>query len=112
MIKFNTLKTGILVLVASFLFYCTNDSPTPDLSSGTPPSSNADWLIPANEVRDGGPGKDGIPSVDQPEFELASATTYLEDNDLIVGIKDGNVVRAYPHPVLDWHEIFILDGEN
>ncbi|MEL6863243.1 MAG: DUF3179 domain-containing protein [Bacteroidota bacterium] len=70
-----------------------------------------EWLIPRSEVLSGGPGKDGIPSVDNPQFASVDETTYLSDNDLVIGIKVGDEVRAYSHRVLDWHEIVndILD---
>lgn len=64
-----------------------------------------DWDIPVDDIRDGGPGKDGIPSVDNPQFAKVNATTYLQDEDLVIGIAVGEEVRAYPHPILDWHEI-------
>lgn len=66
---------------------------------------DGDWSIPQDEIRDGGPGKDGIPSVDSPQFSEASAASYLLDEDLVVGYAVGDDVRAYPHPILDWHEI-------
>jgi hypothetical protein len=49
--------------------------------------------------------KDGIPSVDRPQFDPVSATSYVVDDRRVVGIKIGNQVRAYPHQILDWHEI-------
>lgn len=64
-----------------------------------------DWLIPINEVYDGGPGKDGIPALLNPIFVSAQEASYLSDNDLVIGVKIGNEIRAYPHPILDWHEI-------
>jgi len=67
--------------------------------------SSTIWSIPSEEVFDGGPGKDGIPSVDEPKFATATATDYLGDNDLVLGIQVGNEIKAYTHPVLDWHEI-------
>lgn len=76
------------------------------------PQDEGEWLVPKDEVRDGGPGKDGIPSVDNPNFAAASATSYLDDNDLVIGYFDGSsVARAYSHTVLDWHEI-INDAVN
>lgn len=66
---------------------------------------SGDWLIPEDEVQDGGPGKDGIPSVDNPTFIDVSQVSYLNDNDLIVGFERNGVVHGYPHPILDWHEI-------
>lgn len=67
------------------------------------------WLIPSSQIYDGGPGKDGIPALSNPEFISAAGASYLGDNDLVLGVKVGNETRAYPHPILDWHEI-INDG--
>jgi len=74
-------------------------------TSGEPNNSN-EWLYPISEIKDGGPGKDGIPSIDEPNFASAeNASSILSDNLLVVGIKIGDVTRAYPHFILDWHEI-------
>ncbi|TAJ12253.1 DUF3179 domain-containing protein [Marinilabiliaceae bacterium JC017] len=64
------------------------------------------WLVPKNEVVSGGPGIDGIPSVDNPMFtDAAGQESFLKGTDLVVGIKIGDEIRAYPHDILDWHEI-------
>ena len=63
------------------------------------------WSIPNEQVLDGGPGKDGIPSVDNPIFYDISQNTVYEEEDLVVGYKRDTAARAYPHVVLDWHEI-------
>lgn len=64
------------------------------------------WLIPLSQVRDGGPGRDGIPSIDNPKFlNVDEAPGLLRDEVRVVGIKIGNETRAYPHYILDWHEI-------
>jgi hypothetical protein len=68
-------------------------------------SGDPDWLIPKNEVFDGGPGKDGIPALTSPNMVSAQSVTYLTDDDLVLGYKLGDDVRAYPHDILDWHEI-------
>jgi hypothetical protein len=70
-------------------------------------STNNDWLIPVSEVKDGGPGKDGIPSIDDPKFLDVNDTNtnFLIEDDLVIGIIVGNEARAYPHLILDWHEI-------
>jgi len=93
---------------ASFaLLACDNtQQPTPGRGGG----NNQDWLIPEGDVFDGGPGKDGIPSVDSPVFaSVANAPSELLDNSLVVGIKIGDESKAYPHFILDWHEI-VNDG--
>lgn len=74
-------------------------------SSDSPPTSSGEWLIPQSEVFDGGPGKDGIPSIENPKFTVASSVDFLLPDDLVLGIKVGEDIRAYPHPILDWHEI-------
>lgn len=77
-----------------------NQNPNP------PPINDPDWSVPLNEVLDGGPGKDGIPSVDMPEFtDRRGGNAFLRDDELVVGIKIGSETKAYPHQILDWHEI-------
>ncbi|MCH7948130.1 MAG: DUF3179 domain-containing protein [candidate division Zixibacteria bacterium] len=97
-------ETAFVIVVMFLISGCSNEDSS---SLGGASSDPSAWLIPVNEVFDGGPGRDGIPSVDKPVFIAADdpANSYLLDNDLVVGIKIGNVVRAYPHPILDWHEI-------
>lgn len=63
------------------------------------------WLVPSHEVLDGGPGRDGIPPIDNPQFAPAGETEYIPDERRVLGLKRGDDVRAYPHQVLDWHEI-------
>ena len=67
----------------------------------------AEWLLPVNEIYDGGPGKDGIPALTNPVFVKPSEEDgdYLSEDDLIIGLKIGGEVRAYPHSILDYHEI-------
>ncbi len=66
---------------------------------------NGNWIIPENEVLNGGPGKDGIPAIGNPELINASDATYLENSELIMGWVENGEARAYPHEILDWHEI-------
>lgn len=68
-------------------------------------SSGGNWLIPVQEVVDGGPGKDGIPSIEDPSFQSVTDANYVQDDRLVIGVKIGDEVRLYPHQVMDWHEI-------
>jgi len=102
--KYLTINTGIIV--CALLIQSCNDDNGLIGSGGTSPNTNSGgWLIPENEVRDGGPGKDGIPALTNPDFKALSKTDYVSDNDLILGFKSGVNVKAYPHDILDWHEI-------
>ncbi|MEX2575839.1 MAG: DUF3179 domain-containing protein [Halofilum sp. (in: g-proteobacteria)] len=56
--------------------------------------------------RHGGPGKDGIPSIDTPRFwSVDEANAFLEAGDRVIGHYRGGVARAYPQRILVWHEI-------
>lgn len=58
------------------------------------------------KLRSGGPSKDGIPSIDNPEFESAQdANNWLKPDDLVLGFVHTGEVRAYPLRILNWHEI-------
>jgi hypothetical protein len=54
----------------------------------------------------GGPPKDGIPSIDNPQFESADAVgDRLADGDIVFGIVQDGVAKAYPQIILASHEI-------
>ncbi|MBL4646095.1 MAG: hypothetical protein COA52_02290 [Hyphomicrobiales bacterium] len=57
------------------------------------------------EILSGGPPKDGIPSIDNPIFETASAITNIGPQEPVIRVAVGDDIRAYPISVLTWHEI-------
>lgn len=63
------------------------------------------WLVPEKEIRSGGVGKDGIPALSDPNYTPAPKVDFLRDRDLVIGFSNGTTQKAYPHSVLDWHEI-------
>jgi len=95
------LITGLGIVL--FAFNCS--SKEDDSVQPTDKSMSETWLIPEERVLDGGPGKDGIPAINDPKFDKASATTYLSDEDIVIGFKHDGIIKAYPHLILDWHEI-------
>ena len=72
-----------------------------------------DALVPAKQILSGGPGRDGIPSLDYPAFIVARNADYLNEEDRILGIEVNGVARAYPIRILNYHEIVndIVGGE-
>ena len=58
-------------------------------------------------------GLDCIPALTNPAILKASEASYLLDSDLVLGVYQNGVARAYPHPILWWHEIVndTLGGE-
>lgn len=105
-----TFKKQILlgVFIVLLLISCNsmdNQSGSTIFGSRSTPVYSQDWLVPINEVIDGGPGKDGIPALVNPELVLSVDAAYLEDSELVLGYFDGENAIAYPHQILDWHEI-------
>lgn len=60
--------------------------------------------IPVAEILNGGPPKDGIPSIDQPEFMKASAAK-LPDDARVLGVYVNGIAKAYPINIMNYHEI-------
>ncbi len=100
-------KYLVAISVVMMTVGCSDRSETSPLPPGSSssPTSDRSWLIQENEVFDGGPGKDGIPSVDNPRFISTGAVDFMSDNDLILVISVQDEIKGYPHPILDWHEI-------
>jgi hypothetical protein len=62
--------------------------------------------VPLTGFVSGGPGKDGIPALDDPKFEtVAEASTWIEDKEPVIELELEGEARAYPLQVLIWHEI-------
>jgi len=64
-----------------------------------------DSLIPAAKIKRGGPPRDGIPSIDKPEFVEPADAGFLKDKDRVIGVYYKGVAKAYPIKILNWHEI-------
>ncbi|MBI5718728.1 MAG: DUF3179 domain-containing protein [Burkholderiales bacterium] len=61
-------------------------------------------LIPLEAIEQGGPPRDGIPSIDQPRF-VSAARSGLADGDRVLALARSGVARAYPVRILNWHEV-------
>lgn len=97
---------SLLLLLGS----CAKESPIVPINPNHG-YSILDWLVPKADVIDSGVGKDGIPSVDNPQFGTPAEVNPAFDEDLVLGIEHQGEIRAYPVPMLDWHEI-INDNVN
>jgi len=62
--------------------------------------------IELSELRSGGPPKDGIPAIDNPQFvSQDEAVAWLAGQEPIVLLRIGDVARIYPLQILTYHEI-------
>ena len=64
-----------------------------------------DPLIPREKILSGNVVKDGIPSLSNPGFVAGDAADFLEADDRVIGVVAGDVARAYPLQILDFHEV-------
>ena len=93
-----------------------------DPPDGEPPNAPpfGDRVLPlplspaalSDRATDGGPPKDGIPSIDDPKFIEAGDTESPEDDATVLGVVGDDEAKAYPRRVLVQHEIVNdhLDG--
>ncbi|MEX0964126.1 MAG: DUF3179 domain-containing protein [Pseudohongiellaceae bacterium] len=94
---------------------CTR--PAPDLSHGPNfPAVVSGFSIDPSKIQDGGPAPDGIPPLTNPQFTQNFELNGIFPDSLVVGVKVGDDIRAYPHNVLDWHEVvndtFTVDDQQ
>jgi len=61
--------------------------------------------VPLSGFESGGPGKDGIPAIDNPTFETVAGTAYLTPREPVIELVVKGKARAYPIQILIWHEI-------
>ena len=64
--------------------------------------SNA--IIPVDEILAGGPPRDGIPALTNPELMSASEASYLSPEERGIGITLSGESRSYPISIFNWHE--------
>lgn len=97
-----------LLLAASLLLW------TGAAWAGGPDMWRAEWpdtdfsksSVAFDEIMSGGPPKDGIPAVDDPQFfYVGDDDMALADQEPVIVFAHGGVARAYPLRILMFHEI-------
>ncbi len=61
--------------------------------------------IDFSEILSGGPPKDGIPAIDNPQFRAVSQISDLGDQEPVIVLKLNDEAKAYPLRIMMWHEI-------
>ena len=61
--------------------------------------------IDFGDILSGGPPKDGIPSIDDPQFVAVADREGLADTEPVISVSLNGDSRAYPIQILIWHEI-------
>lgn len=92
---------------------CVSAIGSPPDASDEPGFPLAGWrtdfakhCVPLSEITSGGPPPDGIPSLDRPIFyAIAFADDWLQPQEPVIAVFEGEAARAYPLQILLWHEI-------
>jgi hypothetical protein len=91
------------------------------LTRAQPPTHTEDLILAysleqlSDGAISGGVPKDGIPAIDNPQFQSArEADSFLKPDDVVFGVVINGEAKAYPRRILVWHEIANdrLGGEN
>ncbi len=99
---------GAASLSVAGLFNWRAGSPSglvPQTASGEKAAADPELDALADAVMSGGPGKDGIPPIDDPRFVPARDVDYLDDQAPVFTLDHRGEYKAYPQSILVWHEI-------
>ena len=61
--------------------------------------------IPVDEIKGGGPPKDGIPELVSPKYVPARKARFMRDDEQVIGLAYTGEARAYPLRIMAWHEL-------
>lgn len=95
--------TILAIVIGGMMFIYDQKSP-PSEEANMPDGRQG--KVDVSQILSGGPGKDGIPSIDSPKFwDVEEANKFLKDDDVVLGLEFEGESRAYPLRILNWHEI-------
>lgn len=94
------------LLLAAFLLVAPSAEAGNDWRKDWPGTDFSTHSVPLGEISSGGPGKDGIPSIDAPVFAtVGKGFADLAPTEPVVSVAISGDARAYPLRILIWHEI-------
>ncbi len=104
------MRQFLIILFLLIIFSCKDEVPDFTIFDLTKVDGGCHDLgngfsIPSDQVVGGGVGKDGIPSIDNPQFITVGQVDFLTDDELVLGIKIGDEVKLFPHRIMDKHEV-------
>ncbi len=99
-------RAALAALAIAVIFAATQAAANPDLWKRSWPQTDFTLTsIDLGEIMSGGPPKDGIPPIDDPQFVSVAEETELADTEPVISVTINGDSRAYPLRILMWHEI-------
>ncbi len=102
------MKTSVLFQILIAVFFVVSCTTETNPVNGIETDGNEEqeeWLIPYEDIKEGGPGKDGIPSLDNPVMAEGNDYYDLDDDETVIIVRLSDEIRVYPTSILNWHEI-------
>jgi len=95
---------GIIIFTLIFGIGTISNAQVPSLPGFETNTSKS--IIDLDELKRGGPPKDGIPSIDHPKFvTVDEAQSWIDYKEPVISLEYKGEARAYPLQILIWHEI-------
>ncbi len=99
------LAGAAIPLAALLAFSFPSIAATSDWSVEWPDTDFSRHSVDLGSILSGGPPRDGIRSIDKPEFAAVGRTKNLADSEPVISITVNGDTRAYPLRIIIWHEI-------
>ncbi|MCW8915843.1 MAG: DUF3179 domain-containing protein [Magnetovibrio sp.] len=104
---------GVGVLAWLGLCVCQGAWATNPFANDVPRSWTAEWpdtdfsksSVAFGDIMSGGPPKDGIPAIDQPNFTNIASIKTIPDTEPVIALTLNGKTKVYPLRILTWHEI-------
>lgn len=104
-LHFPAMRAWLAVALATSLTSAVVHADMARWAAAWPRTDFARATVDLAEIRDGGPGRDGIPAIDAPSFVPVAAEAELDPREPVIALAIGGEMRAYPLRILTWHEI-------
>ena len=102
-----------LLVLGAVLWWGQSALATNPFSKDVPNSWVREWpdtdfsksSVEFGEIQSGGPPKDGIPAIDQPQFTPIDSVKTIPATEPVIALTIKGKTKVYPLRVLTWHEI-------
>lgn len=104
---YRIVRIGVLVIIGWMSLQLLRTVEADEsLTRAWPKTDFSRRTVALEEVISGGPPKDGIPAVDNPQFDsITEANKWLDPREPVIVVAIGKRARAYPLQILIYHEI-------
>jgi hypothetical protein len=98
-------SVAVAAVAIAVAFVAISSQPVSSHITANSEGNNSSPLVPLEKIVSGGPPQDGIPSIDNPKFVSFEKATFMQDGDIVIGLRHNGITKAYPLKILVWHEI-------